>query len=308
MARLRLNNISASQASNPLAFANAGATTGTWTTAPPIPTVAAPDYVPIVIDPELANFEIVYLTAYTAGATSGTFIRGREGTTSVAHAASGWKHGATAIDYNYSTLWTRNGLPNANDDEFQGTTINPAWVQVIPSGAMTVQQGGDCLSMKVTNNAAAGVCALVKPINGLTIGNSIETCSHGITNQNYLMRGLVLSDGTAVTNNVVWERSYSVLNGRMLLSSNSGTFTNGSTGSNLTESDLGMMTGPFYQRITWLAANTWRFSYSCDGVLWSTFGRADMSFTMTPTHMGLASSTWTGAGDSLASYEYFRVV
>lgn len=45
-----------------------------------IPTVASPDYLPLVI-----GDEIVYLTAYTAEATTGTISRGEEGTTAAAH-------------------------------------------------------------------------------------------------------------------------------------------------------------------------------------------------------------------------------
>lgn len=51
-----------------------------------VPTIAGGDYIPLSIlnDGELE--EIVYLTAYTSGATTGTITRGRETTTGVTHA------------------------------------------------------------------------------------------------------------------------------------------------------------------------------------------------------------------------------
>lgn len=54
-----------------------------------VPTIVAPNYIPLtIIDPlTLAASEVVYLTAYTAGATTGTISRGQEGTTGVAHAS-----------------------------------------------------------------------------------------------------------------------------------------------------------------------------------------------------------------------------
>lgn len=50
-----------------------------------VPTLAGGDYIPlsILIDTELE--EIVYLTAYTSGATTGTITRGRESTIGVTH-------------------------------------------------------------------------------------------------------------------------------------------------------------------------------------------------------------------------------
>lgn len=66
-----------------------------------VPTLAGADYIPLtIIDPlTLAASEVVYLTAYTAGATTGTITRGREGTSGVAH-ASGDRvvHGALVED------------------------------------------------------------------------------------------------------------------------------------------------------------------------------------------------------------------
>lgn len=53
-----------------------------------VPTVASPDYIPLSIhDSSGVLSEVVWLTAYTAGATTGTIARGKEGTTGVSHSS-----------------------------------------------------------------------------------------------------------------------------------------------------------------------------------------------------------------------------
>jgi hypothetical protein len=72
-----------------------------------VPTVAAPSYVPLTLEPDTANEEIVYLTAYTSGATSGTISRGKEGTSAAAHANSApFVHAATVLDFQGNALAT----------------------------------------------------------------------------------------------------------------------------------------------------------------------------------------------------------
>lgn len=67
-----------------------------------IPTVSSPDYIPLsILDANGKVAEVVHLTAYTAGASTGTILRGQEGSTGVAH-SSGVKvlHGQLAKDIN----------------------------------------------------------------------------------------------------------------------------------------------------------------------------------------------------------------
>jgi hypothetical protein len=65
-----------------------------------VPTITGSDYIPLsILDTDGNLAEIVYLTAYTSGATTGTISRGKEGTTGVAHASGmGVVHGPTASD------------------------------------------------------------------------------------------------------------------------------------------------------------------------------------------------------------------
>lgn len=82
MARLRYNGL---QGILGAALTTTGQTAITFASAlsslsGAVPTLAG-DYIPLVIEDE-----IVYLTAYTAAATSGTIVRGRENTTAATHA------------------------------------------------------------------------------------------------------------------------------------------------------------------------------------------------------------------------------
>jgi hypothetical protein len=65
-----------------------------------VPTITGSDYLPLSILDSSSNLsEIVYLTAYTAGATTGTITRGQEGTSGVTHAAADRvTHALTATD------------------------------------------------------------------------------------------------------------------------------------------------------------------------------------------------------------------
>lgn len=87
--RLRYNNAIGQLGGSGL---TAAGTTITFQTAPSFATLSGDDYIPLVLEPPVgsspsANFEVVYLTAYTAGQATGTIQRGREGTTAVAHNA-----------------------------------------------------------------------------------------------------------------------------------------------------------------------------------------------------------------------------
>lgn len=102
MSRLRYNNLGGTLGA---ALTGTGTTITFGAALTGIPTIAAPDYLPLLLEPPAgatpsANFEIVWLTAYTAGATTGTILRGQEGTAAVAHASGvTWGHAPTAQDF-----------------------------------------------------------------------------------------------------------------------------------------------------------------------------------------------------------------
>jgi hypothetical protein len=96
MARLRYNGLVAELAGSGLtnvATAITFAAALTHSGGTNVPTITGTDYIPLtLLDSDGVPAEIVYLTAYTSGATTGTITRAREGTTGVVHAA-----GATIV-------------------------------------------------------------------------------------------------------------------------------------------------------------------------------------------------------------------
>ena len=90
MARLRYNGLSttlgASLTNSATSVTFNAALTHSNGTA--VPTISGSDYVPLaILDSSGHLSEIVWLTAYTSGATTGTITRGQEGTSGVAHSS-----------------------------------------------------------------------------------------------------------------------------------------------------------------------------------------------------------------------------
>ena len=137
MARLVYNNQSGLLGA-PLT--NVG-TTITFATAPNFATLTGSDYIPLILSPATPNFEIVYLTAYTALATTGTITRAAEDGAhwpAVAHSDS-WVCGPNINDVKYNPGAILGSLkydPAGNTNFTLGSV--GAVVQVTGSGALTV--------------------------------------------------------------------------------------------------------------------------------------------------------------------------
>lgn len=317
MTVLRYNNVFGTVSVGSITLTNTGGigdSAVSFASAPVFPSISSSDLVKIIVEPDTPNEEIIYMSPYVAGATTGTALRGQEGSIKRAHTGVAWVHGPTAFDVGGPSIldvaWRRLGVANINDDEFNTGALDPAWVQVVPSGTQSVLVAGDVCSIKVNSNAGSNCCGLVKPLNGFAIGDTIETAVRSFSIQNYIMAGLVLSDGVAAGSNIIWVMPYNYTSSALYgeLSVRSGQFNNSSVTDYLDHPPSPANRGILYQRLKWVAANTFHAYWSIDGVQWTDFGDSDMAFTMTPTHMGLGTSTWGGTADSLASYEYFRVV
>lgn len=129
MPRQRYNNQSGAITDNPL---TSGAVTFNSATLSGLPAVASPDYLAVILDPDTASEEIVWVMAHTAAATSATIWRAREGTTAVAHSlGSRWLHGPTKLDYEMSAGKPWFYLPAGWDDTWIQAKYNaattPAW-------------------------------------------------------------------------------------------------------------------------------------------------------------------------------------
>lgn len=97
MTRLLYNNASGHLGAS---LTNSG-TTITFAGTPNFATLVSPDYIPLILGSGTPLYEIVYLTAYTAGATTGTITRGAEDSANwpaVAHPSGTWSCGPTVFD------------------------------------------------------------------------------------------------------------------------------------------------------------------------------------------------------------------
>jgi hypothetical protein len=102
-----------------------------------VPTIVAGDYVPLsLLNSTGALAEVVFLTAYTSGATTGTVIRGVEGTTGVAHS-----NGATVEGAPITSDFTVAALDPAVRDFDFATDYSGLSLQGYVSGDLTVTDG-----------------------------------------------------------------------------------------------------------------------------------------------------------------------
>jgi hypothetical protein len=163
--RIRVDGLLAPTAPPALAAALA-ATGGTGTVTFPgalkhsgavaVPTVADPDYLPLVLDPDTGALEIVWLTAYTAGGTTGTILRAQEGTTGATHATgAAVVHGPTvadiggagkrfAVETNAASPVTIAAAANASVYPLLDNVTHAAsWLDPVTSGHLTFLEAGN---------------------------------------------------------------------------------------------------------------------------------------------------------------------
>jgi hypothetical protein len=100
MARLIYNNQGGLLGADP----GISGTTITFAVAPNFATISGGNYIPIILDAGTVNAEIVWLTAYTAAATTGTITRAAEDSShwpAVAHPSGTWTCAPTVNDTSY---------------------------------------------------------------------------------------------------------------------------------------------------------------------------------------------------------------
>jgi hypothetical protein len=231
------------------------------------------------------------LTDDTGGqVTIDTTGGGGGGTTWLDHAASG------------------NGAGASLDDEFDDSSKAVAWTETAVSGSATWTEDADVLSVIFNSQTASDAAFIAKTLTSFTTGDYIETAIRlGGAASNWIMGGLILTDGTGSSANQV---SVGFQIGSPALVARGGTVTSmdaGSTGwSRTTDTQAHPMLW-WHLRLTYVSANTWKAEASIDGVTWTDFGNGNFSHTMTPTHGGVWVSSWGGTTTGrLASFEYFR--
>lgn len=317
--RLRGNFLSGTVADNPLLV---GATTLNSAALATVPVVANGDYLPITFDPAGINGapEIAYITAHTSAAATATIQRAREGTGARQHATGvTWINSPTTEDFrgvNKDRTYSRGSTAHALDDEFDDGVLDPAWVRydIVNAGTNVYTEGADCLSMYDPGGDTADRMAhvLAKPLGGLTFPITIEAGFRFLRRYatNYQMFGLCMTDGLVAASRGLWMMPFSHTGVATAwnFSTRSWTAIGSVAGVSLGDENWELIGGPLHMRMRWSAANTFQAFYSVDAVTWiQRAPTTNMSFTLTPTHIGVCQSTWGGANPVVGTVDYFRV-
>ena len=103
MSRLRFNDCSSFGTTNPITLASGTTNACSWSSSPGFGLISPPDLAAIIVEPDTANEEIIWLFGFVPGATTGLVIRNAEvsqsGAGAITHTAVAWVHGPTAQDW-----------------------------------------------------------------------------------------------------------------------------------------------------------------------------------------------------------------
>lgn len=194
--------------------------------------------------------------------------------------------------------------PHPLDDFFRANT-SANYTQTTPTGSATPAFQYDALSWWYSGNSAQDAVTYTKSLGALSSPMTIETAVHLGGPNATTFAGICFTDGTANTSNVIFA-ALANIGGQVTLASYSGTIT-ALANVHLQDSQLPGEGEPMYLRLCWKSANTWRIAFSIDGITWTNQGTGDLSFTQTPTRLGVFVSAYGTAGDKSARFEYLRV-
>lgn len=197
-------------------------------------------------------------------------------------------------------------------DAFNDEALATSWVRVDGSGAAAGNvnwvEGGDALSVENNGGDSSGaIHGLVRPLSTPpAVGDAFVTCFRifGKEATQHTMAGLVLADGAT-------HGSGGQIVGLSFVTTNSGQQNEcrSITGWTTAASGVGQIFTPFgiptFQRLVYVAADTWRVDVSPDGVGWLK-GTGTLTKALSPTHVGVLSSSWGTATKHVASYEFLR--
>lgn len=261
--------------------------------------------------------EIIVVGTRTGNVFS-SLERGHEGSPQSAHSDTDEvRHVVTAEDIGLpggswlAAMFARPGAVHEDDDDFNDGTIDAVWTERAATGTTEWTESLDVMSVKTWSQSGGDTSVLLKPMTGATTyPMTIETAMRvSVRNVNYLMAGIIFSEGTAGASECVVSMPYWSTSEDWQMSFRYGTLddVNG-THANL-PMNPGSMNWPWmYQRLIWKDNSKFKYGWSVDGVTYEYM--SDLTFTTNtkvPTHYGLWVSSWGTSTPSMASYEYFRV-
>ena len=259
----------------------------------------------------------VILVGTKSGTTFSNMERGFDGTTAAAHTttpdvvhrgAARHIYGTdTWLDYLFQRPYDE--TVHTYDDEFDDATISGDWTSVTPAGTATWTEAGSRLHVKNFSQASNDVACQLKSLGSLTAPVTIDTVytSAGEPGNN-AMSGILFSTGTSTSSSGFGMLSYWSGNTDEdfhVFQPRSGTLTN-FNGTHGVTSHM-RFSGRIYNRVVWIATNSWAVMWSSDGVNWFETASNPISYTMTPTHFGLHATSWGASDPQSSAFEYFRV-
>jgi hypothetical protein len=191
--------------------------------------------------------------------------------------------------------------PHVDDQEFVGVIGGTG---LLPSGTATWTQDRNVLSLAWEDQAGGESVVRAYSLTPTSAPVTIEAAIKVMTQTSEaVVAGVCFLDGATTTSNMAaagWDPDVTY------------TRTQSGTVTVLANVDYKTMAasafGIVYIRLVWTAADTFKASFSIDGVSWSSFGLAALSKAMTPSHIGVYGWGQVGATNvALATFEYVRV-
>lgn len=193
----------------------------------------------------------------------------------------------------------------ADDINWDGSDV-ASMTTVTVTGTQTPTESDGLLSVAFSGQSAEDLNCLLTPV-AVAIGDACLTSIRLLspTQGAAYTVGVVLTDGTAGTSNAVFY-GWDTFTGIRVLH-REGTLTN------MAVSDWQIGAFPLLNDRLWIrvereATNTFRGWFSPDGISWTTTGKADASFTLTPTHAGICWSAYGNADTAVATFGPLRFV
>lgn len=196
-------------------------------------------------------------------------------------------------------------------DEFDDDTIDAAWVRVDKSGSAgrvtwTEARGVMSADHTTASDDSNELHGLMRPLGtAMAVGDAFVAAFRifGAPGSNYIMGGLILSDGVAhgAGNQLI---NLSFYGGDQTNDLRTVTnYANGSGNSAQRSSPAGVLT---HVRIVKTGATTWRLDISGNGISWQAVDT--MTWAQTPTHVGLHITNWGSTVNGSVTFEYLRRV